>query len=352
MFYSAFRAWTVENGLNNFRRYFVPQIVAFIVAYRGFEKSEDYSRFLLFFVILLIIIGTFTFWDLFFDRWILKSGKLHDKIYWGSRKNGRFGSLFLNPNYMGAFAVLTIPVVFIRALVEKETGKRIFCWLGVLALVFAFIETQSRGPMLGILVALFFFIVVPVKRFSFAKKVSYLLLLLAVLYLFMPGFFTHSTERFSMIDKETSDDHKSRYSVWEYTVEIIKEYPFFGVGLGEVQYKKYMYKFGFRSEFLERPLDNAHNSYLQIAVHAGIPAVLIFILINILLVKRGIFAVSGYGEREISLYLLGLIAGLLGFLACLIPDMFMFTATVGPSYWVMTGLIFSIINYQKRFVEE
>ncbi len=351
-FYSAFRGITLENGLINFRNIIIPQIIALTVAYKGFEKREDYQRFLFYIMILLIMIGLFTFWDHFFDRWILHSDSVENRSYWASRRQGRFGSFFLNPNYMGAFAVLVFPAVLIRALLEKNMWKKIYCWTGVLALAFAFVKTQSRGPLLGFLVAIFFFVIIPTKNYSIARKLIYLLIFVMVFALFMPGFFTAATGRFSTIESEMDEDSAhSRQTIWSYTVRIIADYPLFGIGLGESKYLKLMFNIGFRDETMSRPLDNAHNSYLQIAVHAGIPACLLFILCNIIAIKNGIALIRRMPDEKLSLYLTGFIAGIIGYLSCLIPDMFMFTATVAPVYWVIFGLIVSFLNQKSKLIE-
>jgi len=341
---AAFRGITIEDGLNNFRRYIIPQITALWVAYRGFDKDEDYGRFLFYFMTLLILIALFTFWDVFFDRWIMFSEGLNTQTYSSGRKNGRFGSFFLNPNYMGAFAVLVFPVIFIRTLLERNIIKTVFCWTGVLALTFAFVETQSRGPMLSLLVAMSFFIFMPTKGYSFIKKTAFLIVLVFVIYLFMPGFFEHAIERFSTIESEMAMDKKSRNTVWEYTIEVIRNNPLLGVGLGEITYFKRMIQAGFREEMMARPLDNPHNSYLEIAVTAGIPALILFISFNAVLIRKGISKILALSEsaKDNSLYLMGFIAGLLGFLACLFPDMYLFTQNVAPAYWIIFGLTYSI----------
>jgi hypothetical protein len=347
-FYSALRGLTVENGLQNFRRIIIPQITAFIVSYRGFEKQEDYNRFLLYFMVLIIIIGLFTFWDVFFDRWIIYSDTLRTKTYWSGRRNNRFGSFFLNPNYMGAFSVLVFPVLFMRALQEKTKLRKIYCWTGVLAIIFALIETQSRGPLLGFLGSVLFFILVPTKNYSIFKKSVYILIFLVVFSLFMPGFFKHATGRFDTIDREMDDESRSRRTVWEYTLNIIGNYPFFGIGLGEGQFIRFMYQAGFRDEFLARPLDNAHNSYLQIAVHAGVPAFIIFVSCNLILITKGITLNMRKSIDTLSLYVAGLITGIFGYLISLVPGIHMFTPSVAPCYWLIFGITFSLVNFESR----
>lgn len=351
-FISALRGVTILNGLENFRRYFIPQIVTFLAAYRGFENSEDYDRFMLYLMPLVIVIGLFTFWDVFFDRWILYSEGLHSSTYDSGRRNARFGSFFLNPNYMGSFAVLVFPIIFIRTLIEKGTLKRILCWLGTLSTLFALVETQSRSAMIGILVSVLIIVVIPIKKYSIFSKIAMLILLFFVFYMFMPGFIEHSVGRFSTIDNEMSTEKRSRETIWEYTEKVIADNMLLGIGLGETKFIKYMYRYGFKEEFSSYPLHNPHNSYLMIAVHAGVPALVLFLLLNLLLIQKGISAIREYDkchEHKYSLYIAGLISGIVGFLVTLIPGGQLFTTIhIGTSYYLFYGVAISIIYLDRK----
>jgi O-antigen ligase len=340
-------ALSVDYGPLFFRIYIFPQLVAFLVAFRGFDGKEDYQRFLLYFMALLIIIGLFVFFDRFFDHWLLTSHLLYNYEYENLREVGRFGSFFINPNYMGAFVVLVFPVVFIRALLEKNNLKRIYCWMGVLAIVFALIETHSRGPLLAFLVSVFFFIFIRTRGYSLFKKISALALLISVFYLIVPDFFGHSTQRFETLEGEMFGESYRR-TTWAITTEIIADHPFLGIGLEEGQFQRYMKSYGYTNKYGKQPLANPHNSYLQIAVFAGIPALVIFILLNVLLIKSGIATVLRNSKQEFSLHLMGFTAGMLGFLAVIFVGMFMFTRNVAPAYWVIFGLVFSIVNSESK----
>ena len=180
------------------------------------------------------------------------------------------------------------------------------------------------------------------------KKAGYLMLFLSVLYLFMPGFFEHATERFETVQSEAAEDSVSRKSIWSFTQKIIGEYPLFGIGFGEKQYVEYMVRFGFSEEYGSMPLDNPHNSYLQIAVYAGLPALLVYILLNGALIKMGISFISGNGGTDSSLYVIGLLAGIVGFLTCIAVDMQLFTENVASVYWAASGLVYSIIHSEHN----
>jgi len=333
---SALRSDPMTAGIFDFRRLIVPQIVALLVAMRGLRSSVEYRRFFLCLTALVIIVGLFTFWDLFFDRWILKGDMLNYPIYFHNRELGRFGSFFLNPNYLGAFTVLVFPATFIWMLNERKPWPRLYAWVGLLALFFCLVETQSRGPMLAFGVALLLLVFGPTGRISVRRRLGFFVLFITVFALFMPGFYERATERFSSLDKETTKEQRSRETMWVDTMSIIEDHPLVGIGFGEQQYEKVTSDYGFDA------MDNPHNSYLQMAVYAGIPALAVFLFANgALLFKAVRLAIRGAATANAPT-IFGQTVGITGFLVCILTEPSLFTQNVAPVYWVSFGLLLSL----------
>lgn len=343
LFLSTLRSDPMMAGIFEFRRLIIPQIIALLLAIHGLGSAEDYRRFFLCLMMLVIIIGLFVFWDVFFDRWLLKSDLLYQPIYYMNRKHGRFGSFFLNPNYLGAFVVLVFPVAFIWTLNECRRGWRLFAWTGLLALVFCLVETQSRAPLLALGLALLMLVFGPAGGLSKTRRLGFLALFVMVFTLFMPGFFQHAVERFSLLDQEQAEEEASRQTNWIFTRRIIRDYPLGGIGFGEQQFLKAMDAYGY-AEMYGRLFDNPHNSYLQMTVYAGIPVLAAFLFANLALLGRAarVFR-RGVAEKNAPT-VFGLSIGIIGFLACIYPDMHLFTQNVAPIYWVFFGLLLSLVT--------
>lgn len=341
LFLAALRSEPMMAGIFEFRRLIVPQIVAFLVAKRGLGSPEDYRRFFLCLTALVMIVGLFVFWDLFFDRWLLKSDMLYKPEYYVNRRHGRFGSFFLNPNYLGAFTVLVFPAAFVWTLNERRPWPRLYVWMGLLILVFCLVETQSRGPLLAFAIALLALVFGPGGGVPRTRRLGFLALFGIVFTLFMPGFYEHASERFSALDEETGSETASRQTTWFYTMRVIAEHPIGGIGFGEQQFLREFEAAGFAEEY-GRLFDNPHNSYLQAAVYAGIPAVVVFLFANGALLRRAAkISLRGATEGN-NAAVFGLAVGIIGFLFCIYPDMHLFTQTVAPVYWVFFGLLLSL----------
>jgi hypothetical protein len=350
LFLSALRSDSIQAGIFEFRRLIIPQIIAFMIAKRGLGHNSEYRRFFLCIIAIVLIIGLFTFWDVFFDRCILKSDMLFKPEYWMNRKNGRFGSIFLNPNYLGAFVVLVFPAAFIWTFIEREGIARVYAWIGLLSMVFSLVETKSRGPILAFGIGIIMLILGPCGLVTRKRRFGFLVLFTMVFTLLTPGFYEHASERFSSLEEETGTQQLSRQAVWIYTKRIIGDHPFGGIGFGEQQFIKAMTDIGVVERY-GGSLDNPHNSYLQIALYAGLPALGTFLLANGLLLLSAVRISRGDREEDAP-SVFGLAVGLAGFLACVYPDMQLFTQTVAPVFWAFFGLLLALVTRVTITLEE
>jgi len=90
-------------------------------------------------------------------------------------------------------------------------------------------------------------------------------------------------------------------------------------------------------------LDATHNSYLQAAVYARIPALVALLLANAVPLGRAVVSLRGT-EDESTHAVFGLAVGITGFLACIYTDLQLFTLNVAPIYWVFFGLLLSLLT--------
>jgi O-antigen ligase len=340
---STLRSDSVIGAVFEFRVRIVSQMVALAIAWRGLPSARDYRRFFFGLGVITLLLAVFIFWDLFFDRWLIHSDMLSKPEYYLNRRHGRFGSFFLNPNYLGAFTVLVFPVLFVTALNEPRWSRKLFIGCSLLAAVFCLVETQSRGPLLAFAIALVLLLLGPAGGMSRFRRVGMAVPMFLTFALVMPGFLEHATRRFVSLEQEGATDKRTRMSVWLYTQRAIADHPL-GVGFGEQQFLRVMDDYGFRDEYGEESLDNPHNSYLQMTVYAGYPALFAFVVANLLLLGRALRAIIGRSVGPLTGATVGLTVGVGGFLAVIYPDMHMFTQTVAPVYWVAFGLLLSLTS--------
>jgi O-antigen ligase len=340
---SAFRGASSVAVLFEFRRLIVPQVIALFLAIRGMRSPDDFRRFFLGLMAVSVAAGLFVLFDVLFDRWLIASDTLNSFDYGMNRSNGRFGSFFINPNYLGAFVVLVFPVSFMWALNEKRAWRKLVGAAGLLSLAFCLVETQSRAPLVVFGVVLVLLLLAPSGELSRTRRLGIFLPLAVVFMIVMPGFFERASSRFGSLDEEMNTETRSRQALWVYTERILADYPLAGSGFGELQFRTKVDEYGFGQRY-GSTFDNPHNSYLQMTVYAGFPALFAFAAANFLLLMRAIqLSLQGSRARQ-SYTVFGLAIGIAGFLGTIYPDMHMFTQTVAPIYWVIFGLLLSSLT--------
>lgn len=349
MLIAALRADPLSQGLFDYRRIMVPQILALVLAVRGLGTVAQYQRFLLGIAALVLFVGVFCFWDVFFDINVLHSNVLYKPEYFHNRGLGRFGSLLLNPNLLGAFVVLLLPPILVLFLTLRGWRIRLYVGASLLALLFCLVQTQSRAPLAVFVGVVFMFVVGPVGGLSRTRRFFLAIAAAAVFAVFMPGFIKHSVQRFDTLKTEESEESVSRAAVWPYAESLIFSHPLLGIGFGESQFLAAMDQTDFRQRYGRQSLDNPHNSYLQAAVYAGIPAVVLFVLANLALLLKSWRAARSANRSEVpSAEIYGLTVGIAGLLVCMYPDMHLFTSTIAPLYWMFFGLLLSMLPSSQQ----
>lgn len=116
-------------------------------------------------------------------------------------------------------------------------------------------------------------------------------------------------QNFSQIQSETqgelpASERFSRRNIWNATIQIIKDHPLFGVGLGAFQFAYTRYD---QSSGAQR-VEQSHNDYLQVLADAGLIGGAIMLAFVILLFARG-FSAAGTHDRRKRAIVLGALTG-------------------------------------------
>ena len=116
-----------------------------------------------------------------------------------------------------------------------------------------------------------------------------------------------------------------RIGIWGVTMGLIGEHPVFGIGFGNFQ-DEAMRRIAARGPRLAQVFDNPHCLPLEIAVTAGIPALLLFLALAVSLLRRCVRA------RELTLALC--------LLCWLTQSCFTFSVCItSPIAWAVFGMI-------------
>ena len=240
------------------------------------------------------------------------------------------------PNYLGLFLVMVIPILFYLFKTEKRKYLKYFWLLSALVSVLAWVFTGSRSAWLGFLFAIFIMVVyLLAKKRSHIKKKSFVLTVL-VLVFFFTALLSNSyfKERLSSSLDLEKGSGAVRLLYWEASYNKIIESPIIGYG---PEQQKHFLRGAYNKDWavhekLNTYVDRAHNIILDYLLLGGI-----VLLIAYFMILRSWFLQAKKdfksGNYQVAILILGLIA-------YLITLLFSFEIIVTSFYfWLFGALI-------------
>ncbi len=194
---------------------------------------------------------------------------------------GRIFSTLGQPNFYGAWLILTIPLtLFALNLWRKNFILKSFIWLLVITSFFNLSLTLSRSSWLGFLASFIFFLIASLflakKRFlafTFLGIIFLGLVLLFYLNFFKPlnlagNFFLNRIISLSRLTVEG----RIRLITWQSSLDLISKSPFLGYGPDNLQnqFVSYYRPENAIYEAINSYPDRAHNEILDIALISGL----------------------------------------------------------------------------------
>jgi len=126
-----------------------------------------------------------------------------------------------------------------------------------------------------------------------------------------------------------------RYIIWQGAIDMIKESPFLGKGLGTFM------------DYFSQYVPNmsacyAHNCYLQIWAESGIFTLIAFLALAGFIVYRGIRISLRNKQDEFGILLAGLTSGIFGFLVVSFFDTQLYSLQLSVLFWTILGVTVSV----------
>lgn len=257
-----------------------------------------------------------------------------------------------NPNFLGSYLVLMIPVtIYLYIIKKRELGM--LCYS---VLLFCLLCTRTRGAWLGVIFSAICFVVLHLiyyKNFKYFVKRYFMIIIISIIIVLLFNFYSDGAliSRFTTISADAKEflnsGEKSDYAgshrgfIWKRVIELIKNRPFTGYGienLGETFIKYYnddMIKFWGEPRYV----DKAHNDFLNIAVTTGLPSMLVYVIFILSVIKKG------FSNVQNPLMLL-LLPSVLGYLTAIFFNISV--TSVAYIYWIFLGMTASNIKIQKK----
>lgn len=174
-----------------------------------------------------------------------------------------FGGHSLN---LASLLCVVIPILLV-VLLDDRFNKRtkLICKLAILFCIIGVFAGKSRGAWLTLA------IVLPLVSYSYIIKSKKAIAGALIVCLMIGSVFavsdTYRNRLVSTINITTDYSNIDRLLIWESTANMVKDYPFFGVGLD--QFKK-VYDAEYKNPKHKQNLPHTHNNMVQIAAESGL----------------------------------------------------------------------------------
>ncbi len=357
-----------KNSFNTFVIFFVLALLWGVVNSFAVTKSLSqvavHISFILFYFVIINTICTREQWILMIRLFLLSAfvvaayGVLQNFIGVNSAENWldeemfsdieqRVISFFNNPNVLGEFLVMTIPVMLATIWgIKKENHKAVYT-CAFLAMAACMIFTWSRGAWLGVVFASILFFVIMDSRWLFA---GFMALLVLPLLLIATGN-TAILERLISIGNTADTSTAYRVAIWGSALDMIRDFWIPGIGIGtDAFYVVYPAYAAIGADFAL----HTHNLYLQIWVEMGIIGIGSFFAMIFMLVRQtfSYVVVSARKKDPVSKIVIALGAGILGFLLQGMTDYVWYNYKMLMIFWIVIGLAISGVNIICKNTDE
>lgn len=297
---------------------------------------------------IVTVITVFGFIFAFFA--ILQSVLSPNKIYgvYESRFASPFGS-FVNRHNFAAYMEMTLclplGLLFVGG-INKD--KRLLYFTAIALMGVALLLSGSRGGFIAFLAEIIFLIILTTETKSYNQiTLKVVLTIVLVASVIAGSFFVGGDSSLTRLAETAASENFStdRTQIWSVTLEVIKNNPLFGAGIGAfgVAYTKYDTNSG-----LER-VEQAHNDYLQVLADAGLVGLIIGVFFLFLLFKTG-----WKNSKTENTFRRGVVVGALsGCFAILVHSVFDFvlhTTAISVLFLTLVSLVVSGgTNYEDDF---
>ena len=249
-------------------------------------------------------------------------GQTYGKLIW---PRASFGP-FVNRNHFAGFLEMAAGLIGARIVSRTLKRERMVLYVCYLIVVCSgLILSASRGGYLSLTAVILFLALVSLtmrsdqSRTADGGKALQLrlppALILLVVMSFGAMFLTSSDELLQRLSNvkddmsmaELADERYSRRELWQTTMQMVKDHPLLGVGLGAYQFAYTRYDQGSGVSRVEQ----SHNDYLQIIADTGVLGGLVMLAFLVLLFVRSFKALQTRDlvQRSITL---GALAGCFG----------------------------------------
>ena len=238
----------------------------------------------------------------------------------------RVASTLGNPNMLGQYLILMIPIGGAKLLSARDWFSRVFYFGCCGVMCMCMLLTFSRGAWLGLLFAGAVFVILLNPRLILLFPV-----VLAALWFVLPD---TVTARFASIGNLGDASTSYRVYIWMGTLAMLKNYWLCGIGPGADAFNMVYPAYSFNG--ISAP--HSHNLFLQIVCDAGIAALAVFVILLFVYFRMMCIAIGKEHDWSSRVHQIAFTAGVCGFLVQAMTDYSFYNYRVLFLFWTYLAL--------------
>ena len=243
-----------------------------------------------------------------------------------------------NPNVLGEFMLLVIPISVVFMLKDAWNKSSKYVYALMFALLFlCLILTQSRGCWIGFMISAVIFV-----TFYEGKWWGFIPIIILILPLIVPETIV---DRLMSVGNMNDSSTSYRVYIWLATLNMLKVYGIGGIGMGEAAFHE-VYPF-YSYNAVVAP--HSHNTFLQLTVEAGVGALILFIVLQIVFAKKmqSVYKLDDKKSKD-STAALAIGAGIIGFLAQSMFDYTFYNYRVMCIFFMVMAIGIALKNIKEN----
>jgi len=243
-------------------------------------------------------------------------------------------SFFDNPNFFGTYLVIILAVSFSLYMAARDKVRSVLLYPAPMLVFAALIYTETRGAWIGSAAGLAAFSYLTrgkLNRKRFLLGLSGFIIVSALIALEKGN---HISRAISVVQEPiravAGDIYAGtwRLFIWKTSLPLIKDYFWFGSGLDT-------FSRVFNGASIHSP-QNAHNIYLQLAVTAGVPAMLAYVVGTVAALNKFYHSVITLRDDNEQIIQYGILSACIGYMVQTFFNVSVIV--VAPFFWLLLGM--------------
>ena len=295
-----------------------------VVLYNAVTNRSQLDTLLTFMVVAAALLSVYGMLQYVF-RWGYQSEAWVDSDMFSSIQF-RVSATLDNPNMLGQYLILAIPIGGAKLLSARNWSSRIFYFGCCGVMCICMLLTFSRGAWLGLLFAGAAFVILLNPRLILLIPV-----VLAGLWLILPD---TVTARFASIGNLSDASTSYRVYIWMGTLAMLKDCWLCGIGPGPDAFNMVYPAYSLNG--ISAP--HSHNLFLQIVCDVGIAALGVFLILIFVFFRMMCTAVSREKDWTSRVHQIAITSGVCGFMVQAMTDFSFYNYRVLFIFWVYLAL--------------